>query len=329
MFDGNFKHLRPQSTKSLEEYGRFQQHLALLEDRERLRSYSKAIASKVKKRTVLDVGAGTGVLSLIALRAGFNNAILIEPSKKISEYARHFAEINGVSDRVTILNSCIEDININDLPSDIDLVVSENLSSMLFGFGSWDWLVSCTQKLPNAQIIPESGTLYCALSETELSTRGERNGGLKFLSEIGINSDLFGHTFRSGGNIFDKSIVNKRLKTDELIPIEIASFNHCKGHNENKFIKAQHTTSSPKLYNGLVFYWTVCLSSAPKKAYLSSHDEVITSWFPYYIKFIEPKQLDKGSQLNLELILLDIDAPYKYAFQILGDGVPLTQKLFW
>ncbi|WP_167384033.1 hypothetical protein [Cereibacter sphaeroides] len=52
------------SRLSVQEYGRFNQHLALLEDRVRVAPFLKAIAWVPCGRTIVDVGAGTGVWAL-------------------------------------------------------------------------------------------------------------------------------------------------------------------------------------------------------------------------------------------------------------------------
>lgn len=48
---------------------------------------------------VVDVGAGTGVLSLLALKHGYEHAFLIEPSENLAQYR------NGMSGRFTILQA--------------------------------------------------------------------------------------------------------------------------------------------------------------------------------------------------------------------------------
>jgi len=92
----DFSFLRRSNEATREEYGRFQQHLILLDDHTRMAFFYRALRSIAPSGVVVDVGAGTGILALMALKLGFEYAILIEPSRKISTYARHLMEVNDV-----------------------------------------------------------------------------------------------------------------------------------------------------------------------------------------------------------------------------------------
>jgi SAM-dependent methyltransferase len=69
---------------------------------------------------VLDLGAGTGVLGLIAARLGARRVYLVEPEDIIS-VAEEIVRANGLQDRVQCLRGRIEDVNI---PERVDLIVS-------------------------------------------------------------------------------------------------------------------------------------------------------------------------------------------------------------
>ena len=58
----------------------------MLNDKIRCEAYKAAIAASVKGKTVLDVGAGTGFLSVIAAKAGANHVYAVEFSE-IADYA--------------------------------------------------------------------------------------------------------------------------------------------------------------------------------------------------------------------------------------------------
>ncbi len=212
-------------THTLEEYGRFQQHIVLLEDRRRLAAYLEALTSTVPGDVVVDVGAGTGILGILALRLGYEHAFLIEPSKKMALYARHLAELNGVLDRVAILTSTLETLRPSELPAQIDLVGTETLSSLLFGFGSWDALPTLAGRLRRPEaVIPFRGELRACLATHDYATRGCDSAGLGLLKTLGIKIDLFERTFRSGGNVYDKRVVASEIQEGTLISARIADF---------------------------------------------------------------------------------------------------------
>lgn len=65
----------------------------------------------------MDVGCGSGILSLFALRAGARRVYGVEASST-AKLAKKVARVNGYGDRFTIVNKRVEDI----LPSDIEEV---------------------------------------------------------------------------------------------------------------------------------------------------------------------------------------------------------------
>ena len=85
----------------------------MLADRPRMQSYVDAIeanADAIRGRVVIDVGAGTGVLSLFcALKGGAAHVIAIEGSS-MALVAREMAAAHGLSDRITVINARVEDL---------------------------------------------------------------------------------------------------------------------------------------------------------------------------------------------------------------------------
>lgn len=94
----------------------------MLRDRIRNETYRKAITESVKPNDiVLDVGAGTGILSLFAVQAGARKVYAVERTK-MARLAERIMEKNGIGDRVEVIQSDIEKINLSD---QVDVIVSE------------------------------------------------------------------------------------------------------------------------------------------------------------------------------------------------------------
>ena len=66
-------------------------HQEMLGDKIRVESYKSAIFEMVKGKTVVDVGAGTGILSVMAIEAGAKSVVAIERSNIINEARKNFA----------------------------------------------------------------------------------------------------------------------------------------------------------------------------------------------------------------------------------------------
>jgi len=64
-----------------ESYGNNEIHKEMLQDVERINAYRLALSSLSEKKVVIDVGAGTGILSMIAMDYGATCVYAIEMSK--------------------------------------------------------------------------------------------------------------------------------------------------------------------------------------------------------------------------------------------------------
>ena len=82
-----------------------------------------------KDKIVLDVGCGTGILSMFAAKAGAKQVYGVDMSG-IVEQAKTIVETNGFKDKVTIIRGKIEEIV---LPVEkVDIIISEWMGYCLF-----------------------------------------------------------------------------------------------------------------------------------------------------------------------------------------------------
>lgn len=107
-------------------------HLMLLDDARRTRAFGRALREVVRPGDVVaDLGAGSGILSLLALRAGAARAYAIEKSPAAA-LARSLARENGVADRLRVIRGRAKDVR---LPERVDVVVTETLGGFVFDEG--------------------------------------------------------------------------------------------------------------------------------------------------------------------------------------------------
>jgi protein arginine N-methyltransferase 3 len=96
-------------------YSFFDIHREMLSDRVRTEAYRRALElnpALVRGATVLDVGCGTGVLSMFAARGGAARVVAVDGSARIAAVARRICADNGVGAEgggpVTVVSSRVE-----------------------------------------------------------------------------------------------------------------------------------------------------------------------------------------------------------------------------
>eukprot|EP01118_Nematostelium_gracile_P009662 TRINITY_DN3264_c0_g6_i1.p1 TRINITY_DN3264_c0_g6~~TRINITY_DN3264_c0_g6_i1.p1 ORF type:complete len:341 (+),score=101.53 TRINITY_DN3264_c0_g6_i1:108-1130(+) len=128
-------------------YAHFGIHEEMLKDEVRTKAYRNAIVNNkhlFKDKIVLDVGCGTGILSLFAARSGAAKVFAIDASS-IAEQAKQIVEANKLDNVVTVIRGKIEEVQ---LPVEkVDIIISEwmgycllyesMLQSVLFARDKW------------------------------------------------------------------------------------------------------------------------------------------------------------------------------------------------
>ena len=146
-----------------------QWHVGMLKDIARNHAYKKAISSVVKKGClVLEIGSGSGLLSMMASDCGARHVYSCEQSSIIADSAERIVKKNGFKDKIKILKKKSQDISVGeDLPEKADVIISEILSSEFCGEGVFATINDASSRLlkKNGQMIPESGELMISLIE--------------------------------------------------------------------------------------------------------------------------------------------------------------------
>lgn len=111
-------------------YGQLIHQQNMLLDNVRTTAYYEAIMGNredFESRVVLDVGAGTGILSFFAAKAGARHVYAVEASEMATQ-AQRLVTANQLTDRITVLRGKIEEI---ELPEPVDIIISEPMGVML------------------------------------------------------------------------------------------------------------------------------------------------------------------------------------------------------
>lgn len=140
------------------EYDAYYQMLA---DTVRMDAFRKAIFEAVSPGdTVIDLGAGLGILGFWALQAGAAKIYCIEKTESI-ELARRIAQANGLEDRVVFMQQLSTEV---ELPERADVLVSETLGPFGVDENLLPFIIDARDRLlkPGGRMIPQGITLMAA-----------------------------------------------------------------------------------------------------------------------------------------------------------------------
>ena len=129
------------------------EHKAYLADAVRLRAYERAISNVVSPGdAVLDLGSGTGVLGLLALRAGARHVYAVDATA-MAGVARQVLRDNGVADRATVLRAHSRSV---ELPERVDVVVADQLGPFGLEAGAYEAAADATARhlRPGGTLVP-------------------------------------------------------------------------------------------------------------------------------------------------------------------------------
>lgn len=139
----------------------------MLCDKPRQSAYRNAILSNSSLfmgKTVLDVGAGTGILSLFCAQAGAAKVYAVEASN-IAKLAMKIVKENGFESTVEVHQIKIEDFRLNgEDQHQVDIIISEWMGFYLLHEGMLDSVLYARDKFlkPSGMMFPQNAAIYVA-----------------------------------------------------------------------------------------------------------------------------------------------------------------------
>ncbi|KAH8359182.1 hypothetical protein KR093_004946, partial [Drosophila rubida] len=186
-------------------YSHFGIHHEMLSDTVRTSSYRKALLDNehyLCGKSVLDVGCGTGILSIFASQAGAANVVGIDNSE-IVYTAMDIVRKNNVKN-VKLVKGMLED---TELPEEkYDVIISEWMGYFLLYEAMLDSIIYAREHhlKPNGIILPNRCTLHL----------------------LGINEELHAQHVEFWSNVYDVDMSDLRKRSIEEPLMEVVNAEH-------------------------------------------------------------------------------------------------------
>ena len=142
----------------------------MLKDTSRTLTYQRAIEGNpddFKDKIVLDIGCGTGILSLFAARAGAKHVYAVD-NAEVALFAKEIVKKNGFEDKITVFKGKIEEIDFPFGEGEVDIIVSEWMGYYLFYESMLDCVLWARDKFLNkktGKMLPDRAQIYVAAIE--------------------------------------------------------------------------------------------------------------------------------------------------------------------
>jgi len=214
-------------------YAEIEVHRTMICDRVRTEAFRRAIDSMVRPGDiVLDVGAGSGILSMFAARAGAARVYAVERTT-VAVLAQELVAANGFAEIVQVIHGDALDV---ELPERVDVIVSEWLGGFGIDEGMLGPVIVARDRWlkPGGVMIPNSVTAWAALAhdrylgETVEFLRDDPYGlRLERLVEMTVNEISYSGTSRHLTEGDRRSEPGRLWTTDaDLISLEQAQEPH-------------------------------------------------------------------------------------------------------
>lgn len=143
-------------------YGYLSQQQNMMQDYVRTSTYQKAILGNsidFNGKIILDVGAGSGILSFFAVQAGAAKVYAIEASN-MATFAQQLVKANEIDDKIKVIPGKIEEV---ELPQMVDVIISEPMGYMLYNERMLETYLHARKWLkPGGKMFPSEGDLHIA-----------------------------------------------------------------------------------------------------------------------------------------------------------------------
>mmetsp|Transcript_12724 Transcript_12724/g.17771 ORF Transcript_12724/g.17771 Transcript_12724/m.17771 type:complete len:509 (-) Transcript_12724:129-1655(-) len=250
-------------------------HFAMMNDLPRNEFYRAALLDVVSEdTTIVEIGLGSGLLSLICAQLGAKHVTGIEASKPLARLAQRNIHTNGFADKISVINGMSTAVAPKHLKhGPVDILLSEILGTLLLSENALEFNEDAKRLMkPGGHVIPRLGMQFVTLIESEkldLITGARKWRGLDFrnFNQLKDTASLL-FTKELGCRLctLDPTNMSERLP---VIEVDFAK-DHVGNIGNTKRIRTRALKDG--IIHAAVFSWEV-YSGLDKKHKMSTHYE--------------------------------------------------------
>lgn len=145
-------------------------HYEMISDHKRVGAFKKAIDRTCEGKVVLESGTGSGILSIMAARAGARKVFAVEKDPVVGLKARANFKSARLTDTITFIEKDLLDLTSEDLGGLVpEVIIAENLSTWMTTEPIMDVMNHLYELFPQPDIIrlPSRVSNYIELAQTQ------------------------------------------------------------------------------------------------------------------------------------------------------------------
>lgn len=142
-------------------------HTQISTDEVRIAAWEASLRDVIKPgMLVLEIGTGSGILAMLAARAGAE-VVSCEKDPVLAAVAKATFRLNGLDQRIRVIGKSSQDLQVSaDLPRLADVLMLDLFADRLFDFRPFEIMRAARRLLrPDAIVVPREVSLQAALAE--------------------------------------------------------------------------------------------------------------------------------------------------------------------
>jgi len=288
-------------------YGYLSQQQNMMQDYIRTGTYQKAMIQNCvnfRDKVVLDVGAGSGILSFFAMQAGAKKVYAVEAST-MAEHTKRLVSCSQYAGRIIVIPGKIEEIT---LPEKVDVIVSEPMGYMLFNERMLETYLHAKKFLRQPGLMfPTVGDLHVAPFSDELLYMEQFTKANFWYQQSFHGVDLSPLRDAAVEEYFRQPVVDTfdiRILMSKSVK---HSVNFMTANEEDLHrieIPLQFTAHSSGTVHGLAFWFDIAFIGSISTVWLSTAPtEALTHWYQVRCLLRSPLFVKTGEVMTGKVIL--------------------------